>query len=120
MTNGNHQPATVSQLSAQEGDHQEFYYPPEELVQSSNIMAYTRDKGFDNIDELYAWTIQNPEQFWSEMATRFLDWFEPWQQVLDDSDAPFFKWFTGGKINIVHNAIDRHLQGPNRDRVAII
>src|SRR4028119_520649 len=54
------------------------------------------------------------------MATRFVDWFEPWQQVLDESQAPFYKWFTGGKINIVHNAIDRHASGPNADKVAII
>jgi acetyl-CoA synthetase len=113
-------PARVSQLSAQEGGQQKFYYPPEELVQSSNIMAYAREKGFANVEELYQWTIEHPQEFWSEMATRFLDWFEPWQQVLDESQAPFYKWFTGGKINIVHNAIDRHLQGPNRDKVAII
>src|SRR3712207_3198963 len=119
MSNGNQHPATVSQLSAHEGDQQEFYYPPEELVQNSNIMAYAREKGFGNVEELYAWTIQHPQEFWSEMATRFLDWFQPWQQVVDESEAPFFKWFVDGKINIVHNAIDRHLDGPNRDKVAI-
>ena len=120
MSNGNQNPATVSRLSAREGDQQEFYYPPEELAQNSNIMVYAREKGFANVEDLYEWTIQHPQEFWSEMATRFLDWYEPWQQVLDESQAPFFKWFTGGKINIVHNAIDRHLDGPNRDRVAII
>jgi acetyl-CoA synthetase len=111
---------TPAASSAQEGEQQKFYYPPQELVENSNIMAYAREKGFKDTDELYQWTIQNPEQFWSEMATRFVDWFEPWQQVLDESEAPFFKWFTGGKINIVHNAIDRHANGPNRDKVAII
>ncbi len=40
--------------------------------------------------------------------------------MLDRVEAPFYKWFTGGKINIVHNAIDRHANGPNRDKVAII
>ena len=120
MSDGNSNPATIARLSAQEGDQQEFYYPPEELARNSNIMAYAREKGFANVEELYAWTIQNPQEFWGEMATRFLDWFQPWQQVLDESEAPFFKWFTGGKTNIVHNAIDRHLDGPNRDKVAII
>ena len=97
-----------------------FYEPPPELAENANIMAYAREKGFTNVPDLYQWTIQNPQQFWSEMATRFLDWYQPWQQVLDESEAPFYKWFTGGKINIVHNAIDRHANGANRDKVAII
>ena len=97
-----------------------FYYPSEELAQNSNIMAYAREKGFSSFDELYQWTIQEPQQFWSDMATRFLEWYQPWNQVLDESNAPFFKWFTGGKINIVHNAVDRHANGPNRDKTALI
>ncbi len=97
-----------------------FYYPPPQLAEKSNIMAYAREKGFATVDDLYRWTIENSEQFWSEMATRYLDWFEPWEQVLDASEAPFYKWFTGSKTNIVHNAIDRHASGANRDKVAII
>ncbi len=54
MTTGNANPATVSQLSALEGDQQKFYYPPKELVENSNIMAYAREKGFENVDDLYA------------------------------------------------------------------
>ncbi len=119
MSDGN-QSVNMSRSSANEGERQGFYYPPEELAENSNIMAYAREKGFANVDELYAWTIKEPEQFWSEMATRFLDWYQPWQQVLDESNAPFYKWFVDGKINIVHNAIDRHVNGPNRDKVAII
>ena len=113
-------PATVAQLSAHEGNQQEFYYPPQALAENSNIMAYAREKGFANVDELYDWSIQNREQFWGEMAMRFCDWYQPWQEVLDESEKPFFKWFTGGKINVVHNAIDRHAIGANRDKVAII
>src|SRR3712207_4826578 len=120
MSANQQNPATVSQLSAQEGDQQKFYYPPTELAENSIIMAYAREKGFSSVDELYQWSIQNREQFWSEMATRFCDWYEPWERVLDESNKPFFKWFTGGKINIVHNAIDRHANGANRDKVAII
>ncbi|MEO7912704.1 MAG: AMP-binding protein, partial [Roseiflexaceae bacterium] len=120
MSANQQNPATVAQLSAHDGIQQEFYYPPKELAENSNIMAYAREKGFANTDELYNWSIQNREQFWSEMATRFCDWYQPWDKVLDESEKPFFKWFTGGKINIVHNAIDRHANGANRDKVAII
>jgi acetyl-CoA synthetase len=120
MTTDAQYSANASQLPTHEGEQPKFYEPPKELAENSNIMAYAREKGFSSFEELYNWTIQNPEQFWSEMATRFLDWYQPWNQVLDDSKAPFFKWFTGGKTNVFHNAIERHLDGPNRDKVAII
>jgi acetyl-CoA synthetase len=113
-------PATVSQLSAQEGGQQKFYEPPQQLAENSNIMAYAREKGFSSADELYTWTIAQPQEFWAEMATRFLDWYQPWDNVLDASKAPFFKWFTGAKTNIFHNALERHLSTPIRDKVAII
>src|SRR5262249_55862271 len=116
MSANQQNPATVSQLSALEGDQQKFYYPPKALAENSNILAYAREKGFASGDELYDWSIQNREQFWSEMATRFCDWYQPWEQVLDASEKPFFKWFNGGKINVVHNAIDRHANGANRDK----
>ena len=47
-----------------------------------------------------------------------LDWFEPWDTALDDSDAPFFKWFDGGKLNASHNCLDRHVEAGLGDRVA--
>ena len=102
------------------GEYPKFYYPPENVVENANVTAYAREKGFASADELYAWTIENPQQFWGEMATKFLDWYQPWEKVLDDSNAPFFKWFTGAKTNVVHNAIDRHASGANKDKAAII
>ena len=70
-------------------------------------------------EALYASAKADPQGFWADRATE-LEWFEPWQQVLDDSNAPFFKWFTGAKTNIVLNAIDRHLTGPYRNKLALI
>ena len=60
MSANQQNPATVSQLSAHEGDQQKFYYPSPEIAENSNIMAYAREKGFASVDELYAWTIANP------------------------------------------------------------
>ena len=57
--------------------------------------------------------------FWEDRAKE-LEWYEPWHTVLDDSDAPFYKWFTGGKVNIVHNCVDRWLKGPTRNKLALI
>ena len=55
---------------------------------------------------------------WWERQARELDWFTPWQQVLDDSNPPFYKWFVGGKLNVSHNCLDRHVQAGHGDRVA--
>jgi acetyl-CoA synthetase len=107
-------------VSTGEQEYPKFYYPPEKLVEESNILAYAREKGFSNFEDLYKWTIENPEQFWSEMAQRYISWYKPWSQVLDDSNKPFFKWFIDGKTNAYYNAVERHAKGPNRDKVAII
>src|SRR5690606_34561631 len=56
--------------------------------------------------------------FWHEQAKR-LDWAEPWTEVLDWSNAPFAKWFVGGKLNVAYNCVDRHVEAGNGDRVAI-
>ncbi|SDB80880.1 acetyl-coenzyme A synthetase [Raineyella antarctica] len=62
---------------------------------------------------------QDPLAFWAAEAAE-LEWSEPWEQVLDDSAAPFFTWFPGGRTNIVRNAVDRHLAGPRKNKLALI
>ncbi len=57
--------------------------------------------------------------FWGARAEE-LEWFQKWDKVLDDSNKPFFKWFVGGKVNIVHNAIDRHLKTYRKNKLALI
>jgi hypothetical protein len=63
--------------------------------------------------------MKNPEGFWAERAEE-LEWFEKWDKVLDDSNKPFYKWFVGGKTNIVHNALDRHLKTWRKNKLALI
>ena len=70
-------------------------------------------------DALRAEALADPEGFWADRANE-LEWFKPWNQVVDRSDAPFFKWFTGAEVNIVHNCLDRHVKGPNRNKLALI
>jgi acetyl-CoA synthetase len=55
--------------------------------------------------------------FWEKQAKR-LTWAQPWTQVLDWSDAPFSKWFVGGKINVAVNCLDRHVESGHGDIVA--
>jgi len=57
-------------------------------------------------------------QGWWAKQAEALDWFERWDQVLDDSDPPFYKWFLGGKINASYNCLDRHVLAGRGERVA--
>ena len=59
------------------------------------------------------------EKYWSEKAEQF-EWFQKWDKVLDESNKPFFKWFTGGKINLAYNAVDRWIKTEKRNQVAIL
>ena len=58
--------------------------------------------------EFYRQSIEEPEAFWAAQA-KLIDWQTPPARVLDDSKPPFVHWFAGGKTNLCHNAIDRHL-----------
>jgi acetyl-CoA synthetase len=57
------------------------------------------------------------EGWWARQAEE-LHWFEPWTRVLDDDDPPFYKWFTGGRLNVSYNCLDRHVEAGLGDRVA--
>jgi len=64
-------------------------------------------------------SIQDPESFWAEAAAD-IDWYTKWDVVLDRSNPPFYRWFTGGELNTCHNAVDRHVENGRGDQVAII
>ncbi|HDQ99185.1 MAG TPA: acetate--CoA ligase, partial [candidate division WOR-3 bacterium] len=96
----------------------EVYQPPKELAENSNIKAFMNKHGIADLDALLK-RAEDHEWYWSEVA-RELEWYQPWDKVLDDSNAPFFKWFTGAKFNIVHNCLDRHMKTDVRNKVAFI
>ena len=68
---------------------------------------------------LYQRSLENPEEFWAEIATELV-WTKPWEKVLDDSDAPFYEWFSGGEINTCYNALDRHCIEGRASQAALI
>lgn len=70
-------------------------------------------------DALYQRSLDDPEGFWAEQAEA-IDWDQRWDRVLDDSDAPFYRWFAGGRLNTCHNAIDRHVAAGRGDQAALI
>jgi acetyl-CoA synthetase len=88
----------------------EFYHPSDEVIRQAHVIDH---------ESLYRRSIEHREEFWAEEAEK-LQRYQKWDKVLDDSRRPFFKWFVGGKINIVHNAIDRHLATWRRNKLAII
>ncbi len=93
-----------------------LFHPGREAAQGANVTAYLRAKGFENWEELYDWSITNPEAFWEEQA-RELHWFKPWSRVLE-WNPPYAQWFLGAECNIVYNALDRHLGTPVESKVA--
>ncbi|WP_423599160.1 acetate--CoA ligase [Roseateles sp. MS654] len=58
--------------------------------------------------------------YWARLARELLSWKQPFTKVLDESDAPFFKWFEDGRLNVSYNCLDRHVEAGRGDRVAII
>jgi propionyl-CoA synthetase len=70
-------------------------------------------------DESFRRSLADPEGFWGQ-AAEALVWEKRWDRVLDDSQAPFYRWFGGGHINVAYNALDRHVEEGNGDRTALI
>ncbi len=67
----------------------------------------------------YARSMEDPEGFWAEAAAE-IDWYKPWDKVLDDSNKPFYRWFQGGELNTCYNAVDRHVEKGRADQAALI
>ena len=96
-----------STLSGLQG---EAYYPSPEVLAQANVA---------DPEALRKEARDNPDAYWAKRASE-LHWFVKWDKVLDDSNKPFFKWFVGGKTNIVSNAIDRHVKSWRKNKLALI
>jgi len=67
---------------------------------------------------VYEQAAADPRAWWAKQAEE-LAWFKPWEEVLDDSNPPFYKWFVGGAINASYNCLDRHVEAGRGERVAL-
>ena len=85
---------------------------------SAEFSKQAHIKSLAQYRKLYAESIRQPLKFWARMAKE-LDWFKPWKKV-HEWNEPFAKWFIGGQINLSYNCLDRHLDGPRRNKAAII
>jgi acetyl-CoA synthetase len=84
------------------------FNPSEELVKNANITQAVYDEA--KKDRL---------GFWKRMADELVTFFKPYDKVLDDSKAPFFKWYTGGTTNVSYNCLDRHYNSAKRNKAAL-
>ena len=88
--------------------HEERRFPPDPAFTEQAVAKA----------DLYEQARADRLAFWDEQA-RALTWAGAWDQTLDWSDAPFAKWFVGGRLNVAYNCVDRHVEAGNGDRVAI-
>ncbi|MBL8432305.1 MAG: acetate--CoA ligase [Dechloromonas sp.] len=89
-------------------------YPSDEAVRNATI------SGMDAYRALCAEAEADYEGFWAKRAREMVSWKEPFTKILDESNAPFFKWFPDGKLNVSYNCLDRNVEGGLGDKVAII
>jgi acetyl-CoA synthetase len=82
--------------------------PPKSFVKSASITSPT----------IYTQARRDPVQFWEKQA-KALRWMKPWRKALEWR-LPYAKWFVGGKLNVADNCLDRHVEGPRRNKAAII
>jgi len=93
----------------------------EKIVFSPNreFAKQARIKNMCEYQDLMNWAKEDYEGYWDHWAKEKIDWFEPYTQVLDESNEPFYKWFIGGKLNVSYQCIDRHLK-VRKNKAAII
>ena len=90
-------------------------FPPSEAVQKA-----ARISGMANYQALCAEAENDYESFWARLARENVVWSKPFTQILDESNAPFYKWFADGELNASANSLDRHMGTPTENKTAII
>jgi acetyl-CoA synthetase len=95
--------------------HEQRTIPPtRQFVRQAHVA------GMDAYSALCVEAAQDYEGFWARRARENLDWKVPFTRTLNEDNAPFYKWFEDGKLNVSYNCLDRNLQNGNADKIAII
>ena len=96
--------------------------PSPEVIERANITRLLRRHGFDSLAALHARSVEEPEWFWPAVVEDLgIEFFRPWQQVLDSSAGPeWSRWFTGGLVNVAHNCVARHAAGDRAGAEALV
>jgi acetyl-CoA synthetase len=101
-------------MSSDQPTELKTHQPPAALV------AAARVSGMTAYNALVAEADADFEGYWARLAREFVSWKTPFTQVLDSSEAPFFKWFADGTLNVSHNCLDRNIERGQGDKTAII
>ncbi len=107
-------PANDSTTNITSLQHEDRVFRP-----SKDFSARAHIKSLAQYRKLYNESIKSPERFWARQAKEELVWFRPWKKVLQWKE-PVAKWFVGGKLNVSHNCLDRHLDTPVANKAALI
>jgi acetyl-CoA synthetase len=91
-----------------------IFDPPQEFVRQATI------SGMAQYEKLCADAAKDHAGFWASLAREHVIWHKPFTKTLDESNAPFFKWFEDGELNVSYNCLDRHLGTPTENKVALI
>ncbi len=91
-----------------------LYPPPPALVKGAHV------SGMAAYEKLCAEAEADYEGYWARLAREFVSWKKPFTKVLDESKAPFFKWFEDGTLNASYNCLDKQVEAGLGDKVAII
>ncbi|PAF45054.1 acetate--CoA ligase [Helicobacter sp. 11S02596-1] len=83
------------------------------------LSKQSRIKNICEYEDLCLDAEEDYEAYWGNLAREKISWIEPFKQVLDESKAPFYQWFVGGKLNVCYQCVDRHIQ-KRKNKVAII
>jgi acetyl-CoA synthetase len=94
------------------------FRPSKKFVEQSNVKKWMNTRGIKDYDELIE-KAKDLEWFWGAMAEELIEWYQPYEKVLDWK-PPWAKWFIGAKYNIVHDALDRHVETWRKNKVAYI
>jgi acetyl-CoA synthetase len=100
-------------------DSKWIWMPDQAGVEETNVYRFMQRLGTPTREAFLAFSVNHPEEFWSALASELnLEWFTPYSQVMDLSGGvEWSRWFAGGRLNIVHNCLDRW---QSTDRTAIL
>jgi acetyl-CoA synthetase len=98
------------------------YSPQADWIEQANVHTLMRRWSLNSADELRRFARQNQEIFWGELPDALgIEWTKPFHTVRDTKrGAPWTDWYLGGRLNLVHNVLDRHLRGPCADQVCLV
>jgi len=99
-------------------DEKRIFQPKDVNINQTNVKQWMDKNNIKNLDELYK-KAENWEWFWEEVSKDLVEWYEPYKKVVEWT-APWVKWFVGAKYNIVHDALDRHVNSWRKNKVAFI